>query len=177
MNSWKLLVCAGLAVLTTGLAAGCSGERTVDAENAAETIQKQYPDESGGLTMTSISCDEGKAEVDATFDCTAENDGGVALEIEATITDAPEDSEKVNFTWSVVASTSDGTAYSEAAVAQLQDQGFAVASMECPEIKIETGNEVECGVTMDDGSSQTATITLTDDQGGFDVVTSGPGSG
>jgi hypothetical protein len=177
MNSLRILACAGLVILSTGLAAGCSSEKTVDAQNAADTIQKQYPDESGGLTMTSISCGEGKAEVDATFTCTAENDGGVSLDIEATVTDVPEDSDKVNFTWSVVASTSDGTAYAEAAVRQLQAQGYAVASMDCPEVEIKSGNKVECDVTMDNGSAQTATVTLTDDNGGFNVVTSGPASG
>jgi hypothetical protein len=160
-----------LVLVSTGLLAGCGSDK-VDAEDAASTIQKQYPGESDGLELTSITCEEGEAEVDSSFTCSAENDAGVSLEIGATVTEI--DGDRVNFTWSTIGSTSDGSAYAESAVTTLQNQGYAVAAIDCPEIRIESGNEVECEVTMDNGSRQTATVTLTDDDGGFDVVTSGP---
>jgi hypothetical protein len=163
--------------VSAGLVAGCSGDKKVDVESAESTIQDQYPAETGGLELTSISCEEGDAEVDSEFTCSGENDAGVSLQIEATVDEVDEDSGEVKFTWSTTGSVSDGTAFAETALTTLQNQGYAVAAIDCPDISIENGNEVECEATMDDGSSQTATITLTDDKGGFDVVTSGPGPG
>jgi hypothetical protein len=172
----KSRIIAALAILiaSTGLVAGCASDQ-IDVGNVEETITEQYPKTTGGLELTSITCEEGKAEVDAKFTCTGDNDAGVALEIEATVTEVTD--EKVNFTWSTTRSVSDGAVFAETAVSTLQNQGYAVAEMDCPEIEIKKGNEAQCDVTMDNGSAQTATITLTDDEGGFDVVTSGPGSG
>lgn len=177
MPSPRSSLCLVLIIATAGFVAGCeasvsTGGDSVDAGNAADTIQKQYPAESGGLKLTSISCDSGDAEVDAKFTCTGQNDAGITLEIEGTVTEVNEDSSDVQFTWSVLSSTSDGKAYADAATANLQAQGIAVTSIECPEIKVEKGTKVDCEATLEDGSTQTATITLTDDSGGFDVVTS-----
>lgn len=171
MTSTHKRFCLVLIVAAAGVMAGCGGS-SVDADNAADTIQKQYPSESGGLALTSISCDSGNAEVDATFSCSGVNDAGLTLAIEATVNEVNQDSGDVNFTWSVVSSTSDGTAYAEAATANLNQQGFAATSIECPVIKVEKGTVVDCEATLDDGSTQTATITLTDGNGGFDVKTS-----
>ena len=180
MPSPRSGLCLVLIIATAGFMAGCeasvsTGGDTVDADNAADTIQQQYPAESGGLALDSISCDSGDAEVDATFTCSGENEAAVTVDIEATVTEVNEDSGDVKFDWSITKATSDGTAYSDVAVTTLQNQGYAVASIECPEIVIERGNEVDCRATMDDGTSQTARITLTNESGGFNVVTSGPG--
>ena len=171
MTSTHKRFCLVLIVAAAGLVAGCAGS-TVDAENAADTIQKQYPSKSGGLALTSISCDSGDAEVDATFSCSGVNDAGLTLDIEATVTEVNEDSGDLNFSWSLVSSTSDGTVYAEAATANLKQQGFAITSIDCPEIKVEKGTVTDCEATLNDGSTQSATITLTDDAGGFDVETS-----
>jgi hypothetical protein len=172
----KSRIAALLAVLfvSVGFASGCGPEK-IDVGSVEETITEQYPENTGGLELTSITCEEGNAEVDAKFTCTGDNDAGVELEIEATVNEVTD--EKVDFTWSTVKSVSDGSVFADEAVATLQNQGYAVAEMDCPEIEVKKGNEAVCDVTMDNGSAQTATITLTDDEGGFDVVTSGPGSG
>jgi len=171
MTSSHKRFCLVLIIATAGFMAGC-GSSSVDADNAASTIQEQYPAESGGLTLTSIECDSGDAEVDATFACSGVNDAGITLDIEATVNEVNEDSGDVQFSWSILSSTSDGKAYADTATANLKEQGFAVSSIECPEIKVEKGTVVDCEATLDDGSTQTATITLTDDAGGFDVETS-----
>jgi hypothetical protein len=174
MSKLRLAAVLVALVATTGLVAGC-GDDVIDVGSVEETITEQYPETTGGLELTSITCEEGKAEVDAKFNCTGDNDAGVALEIEATVTAVTDD--KVDFTWATTSSVSDGTVFAETAVTTLQNQGYAVAEMDCPEIEVKKGNVADCDVTMDDGSSQTATITLTDDEGGFDVVTSGPAAG
>jgi len=168
-----------LLIAATGLIAGCeasvsTGGDEIDADDAAKTIQSQYPSQADGLKLTEISCDSTDAEVDATFDCTAKNDAGVSLDIKGTINEVNKDTDNIKFDWTITKAVSDGKAYSDVAVTTLQKQGYAVESMECPEFEIKTGVKVDCDVTMDDGSSQTATITLTNDNGGFDVVTSGP---
>ena len=80
-------------MLFTGCEASVStGGDTVDADNAADTIKQQYPDKAGGgLTITEISCDEGKAEVDAKFNCTATNSAGSDLEMRLDLVSLPSD--------------------------------------------------------------------------------------
>ncbi|MGA7435872.1 MAG: DUF4333 domain-containing protein [Solirubrobacterales bacterium] len=167
-------------VVSAAFFAGCEfscsvGENNVDAGQAEGTISAQYEDQTG-LALNEINCQSGNAEVDAEFDCTAENEAGVSLEITSTITSIDEENDRVRFNWDVTKATSDGTAYANGAVAELKRQGYAVASIECPEILIEKGTNVVCDATMADGSEQTADLTLTDADGGFDVVTSGPQS-
>lgn len=171
MPTAKFFLCLVLVSVSGSLLAACGGDE-VDAADAANTIQEQYPSRADNLELTSIECGTAAAEEGETFTCDAENDAGVSLTIEAEVNGI--DGDQVDFSWSTTRSVSDGKAYAVAAVETLQAQGYAVQSMECPEIVIEKGTEVECETTMDDGSTQTATITLTDDNGGFDAVTSGP---
>jgi len=172
-------LCLVLVLATVGLLAGCeasvsTGGDSVDAGDAANTIQKQYPAKAGGLKLTSIDCDSGDAKVDAKFTCTGVNDNGITLDIEATVNAVDKDTGKVDFTWSITKSVSDGTAFSGVALTTLQNQGSAVKSIECPELVVEKGTEVDCNAIMKDGSEQTATIMLTDGNGGFNVDLSGP---
>ena len=181
LKNWisTILVFSAFALLFTGCEASVStGGDTVDADNAADTIKQQYPDKAGGgLTITEISCDEGKAEVDAKFTCTATNSAGSDLEIEATVNKVDEDTDKVNFTWSITKLTATGATFGDVAASTLQDQGYAVASVDCPHgIVVEKGATVDCRATMDNGSTQSATLTLTDGSGGFNIDTGGPGS-
>ncbi|MDQ2699774.1 MAG: DUF4333 domain-containing protein [Actinomycetota bacterium] len=166
--------CLILIIATAGFVAGCSGGEKIDSGDAEDVIVKQYPSQADGLELTEIDCGDADAKADETFECTARNDAGVSLEIESTITGV--DGDKVNFDWTITKATSDGSAYADVAVSTLQNEGYAVDSITCPEFEIKKGVEVECDATMGDGSEQTATITLTDDNGGFDVVTSGPRS-
>lgn len=174
-----ILVISASALLFTGCEASFStGGDTVDADNAADTIKQQYPGKAGGgLKLTEISCDEGKAEVDATFNCTAVNNAGSDIEIEATVNKVDEDSGKVDFTWSITKLTAKGSVFGDAAAASLQNQGYAVESVDCPDgIVVEKGTTVDCRATMSNGSEQSATLTLSDSTGNFNVKTGGPGS-
>lgn len=168
-----LVLIAGAALLA-GCEASVSTGDTIDSADAELTIKRQYPSQAEGLKLTELSCDEADAKVDTKFTCTGQNDAGVSLEIESTINEVNEDTDKIGFDWTIVKATSDGKAYGDAATTNLQDQGYAVASVVCPEIVIEKGQKVECEATMDDGSKQNASLTLTNGDGGFNVKTSGP---
>ena len=116
-------------------------------------------------------------QVDAKFNCTATNSAGSDLEIEATVNKVDEDTDKVDFTWSITKLTATGATFGDVAAATLQDQGYAVSSVDCPDgIVVEKGATVDCRATMDNGSTQSATLTLTDGSGGFNIDTGGPGS-
>ncbi|HTU16122.1 MAG TPA: hypothetical protein VMF31_13090 [Solirubrobacterales bacterium] len=162
-----------------GLLAGCeasvsTGGDTIDSGDAELTIKRQYPGQAEGLKLTEISCGEADAKVDSKFTCTGENDAGVSLDFESTITEVNDDTGKVGFDWTITKATSDGKVYGDAAAENLQRQGYAVTAVECPAIVIEKGRQVDCEATMDDGSKQNATLTLTNGNGGFNVKTSGP---
>lgn len=178
-NRFRKLGLPVAILATAALLAGCeasvsTGGNTLDSDDAAKTITGQYPTKADGLKLTSLECGDADAKVDETFDCTGKNDAGVELEITGTINQVDEDTGKVGFTWDVTKATSDGVAFANTATDTLKAQGYAVDSMTCPDIVIEKGNEVECDLTMANGSKQTVTLTLTDGDGGFNVNTSGP---
>ena len=52
----------------------------------------------------------------------------------------------------------------------------AVTEVVTDGIVVEKGATVDCRATMDNGSTQSATRTLTDGSGGFNIDTGGPGS-
>ncbi|MGA7395932.1 MAG: DUF4333 domain-containing protein, partial [Solirubrobacterales bacterium] len=84
-------------VVSAAFFAGCEfscsvGENNVDAGQAEGTISAQYEDQTG-LALNEINCQSGNAEVDAEFDCTAENEAGVSLEIASTITSIDEEND------------------------------------------------------------------------------------
>lgn len=181
MSNPRKSLCLVLVIATAGLIAGCEASVStgggINSDEVAEVVKKKYPAQADGLTLTTISCGSGDAEVGATFTCDAKNNAGVTLEIEGTVTEVNEDEDDVKFTTKTIKATSDGEVYATTAVDTLKGQGYAVDSMTCPEIVIETGNVVECDMTMDNGTKQTANLTLTDGNGGFDVDTSGPQPG
>lgn len=181
MSNPRKSLCLVLVIATAGLITGCEASVStgggINSDEVADQIKQKYPAKADGLTLTSITCGSGDPEVGATFTCDAENNAGVTLEIEGTVTEVNEEADDVKFTTKTIKATSNGEVYATTAVDTLVGEGYAVESMTCPEIVIEEGNVVECDVTMDNGTSQTATLTLTDGNGGFDVVTSGPKPG
>ncbi len=166
---------AVFTVCATGiLVAGCEAEfstggNEIDEGSAEITIQRQYDEKFPDLNLTSVDCETTEAKVDNTFNCTAANDNGIDFEIEATVTEVVEDSDSIKFDWSITKAVTDGTAYEGPAVKALQGIGKPVASIECGEFEIVKGDEVECDATMQDGSTETAVLTLTDGNGAFDV--------
>lgn len=172
--SFAALTAIGLTFAGCEASVSTGGDKT-DTDSVESSIKAQYPDKSGGFKLTSITCEEGDAKVDATFTCSAVNDVGTKLEIEGTVTSVKDGD--VGFSWSTTKTLAKGIAFSDAAATNLQNQGSAVSSIECPEeIEIKKGNQVDCTATMDNGTTQDVKLTLTDNNGGFDADLSGPTS-
>lgn len=169
-----LVLVAGAALLAGCEAEVSTGGNDLNTGDAETLIKDQYPPQADGLTLTKIECGSTEAKVGNTFTCDATNSADVKLEIEGTIDRVDEDTDKAHFTTKTIKAVSNGTVYADAAAKQLQTQGYAVDSLDCPEILIKKGTKVECDVTMNNGSKQTAALTLTDGNGNFDVDTSGP---
>jgi hypothetical protein len=171
-------IIAVLAVTAVGfIAAGCEadvdiGGSEIDGNSAQNKIKRQYTDQYPGLKLTSIDCESTDAKVGNTFTCSAENSGGVKLDIDAKI-DAVDEDKSVKFSWTVVKAVTDGSAYEEPAVKALRKTGTPVASIDCPKFEIVAGHVVTCDATMDDGSTEKAMMTLTNGNGGFRVKLSG----
>ena len=173
-SSLCLVLIAGAALFAGCEASVSTGDNDLNTDDSEKLIKEKYPAQADGLKLTEIECGTTEAKVGNTFTCTATNTAGVHLDIEGTIDSVDEDTDKAHFTTKTTKTVSDGTIYAENAVKVLQGQGYAVDSMDCPDILIKTGTKVECDMTMDNGSKQTATLTLTDGNGKFDVDTSGP---
>lgn len=64
-----------------------------------------------------------------------------------------------------------GSRYAESAKQLLEEKvGGEIESFECPDkVKVETGGEFRCTLTTPDGTQLGATVTMTDEDGGFDV--------
>lgn len=170
---------AVFSVCATGvLIAGCEAEFStggdqIDEGSAEITIKRQYNEKYPDLKLTSIDCETTEAKVDNTFTCTAANDNGISLDIEATITTVDESSDSMIFDWTITKAVTDGTAYEEPAVKALRSIGNPVASVKCGEFEIVKGDKVDCEATMEDGSTETAVFTLTDGNGAFEVKLAG----
>ena len=168
-----LVLIAGAALL-----AGCEaevnvGDNDLNTADAEKNIKDQYPADAGGLTLTKVDCGTTEAEVGNTFTCEATNSAGLNLEIEGTIDRIDEDTDEAHFETKVVKAVSDGTLFAREGKKALMRDGRAVVSMKCPEILIKKGVVTKCDMTMDNGSKQIATITLTDNTGVFNIKTSG----
>lgn len=154
--------------------AGCeaefsTGEDQIDEASAELTIKRQYTEQYPGLELVSLECGTTEVKAGNTFTCKGENDNGVELDFKGTVKGVDEGSDKINFSWTITKAVTDGSAYEKPAVQSLRGIGAPVASMACPSFTIVKGEEIECDVIMDDGSMETAVLTLTDSNGAFEV--------
>lgn len=64
-----------------------------------------------------------------------------------------------------------GSRYGDEAKRLLEEQvGSPIASFDCPDrVKVESGGQFRCTLTTPDGAELGATVTMTDEDGGFDV--------
>jgi hypothetical protein len=175
---------AALAVLFSVLFfAGCSfscsiGGSKLTAEEQETQISAAYAEQTG-TEVVSIECEEIPAEVDEAINCTATDADDANLTIEGKITSVNEDDDKVNFDWKVAAAEVPGSSYGEAAKQSLEQQtGSTIESIECPDrVAIKKGGDFRCTILLPNGEEFGATITMTNDQGGFEVeVDDEPGS-
>lgn len=167
------------AVAATVLLAGCEFSCSLGNSISSDELERQVADsyeEEVGLILTSITCEEAKPDKGSPISCRATNSPGVDLWIEGTVTSYDTGTQIADFDWEVVRAESPGRIYANAAVGTIeQEWGFPVDRIECPDqIRVETGEKVECIAIEPDGVRTTLILTLTDDEGGFDIEVKGP---
>lgn len=148
--------------------AACGGEQTVDADKAEEEISKGFEKQVSGAQVESIECDEDiKAEKGAKGGCKMTRDGDIRLDVSVTVT-SEDDGGRIR--WLVTGGTRAGKGVEEEASAALERQvGRAPDVVSCPErVNIKKGATTRCEVTAD-AQTYGATVTITDDAGGFDI--------
>jgi hypothetical protein len=181
LNSKRLvLIAAALwaSVLLAGCEFSCSVGNSVSAEELDKQVRLAFEDESGVL-LTSIDCDEADADVGSEISCKAVNENDVELTIEGEVTEFDSETEKVRFNWQVVSAAASGTAFETAAARSLRNQtGVVINDVTCPErIDLTRGNEVDCTAFDVEGNERDLVLTLTDEEGAFDVRLKPLGSG
>lgn len=165
----KLLAAAALAMLGAFVMAGCAS--TINEDELTANIEKQFQEQTG-TRLTSIECDEVKAEKGAEIACKATNENDMKLDITGEVTDNDKDDDKWGFDWKVARILAPGKAFEDAA-AETVSREFDVPleSVKCPDgIEVKEGSEVKCEATATDGSTRGLTLTLTDGEGGFRVA-------
>ncbi len=173
MNS-KRLVLIGAALSASLLLAGCEFSCSIGSNVSAEELDKQvrlaFEDETGVL-LTSIDCEEADADVGSPISCAATNENGIDLAIEGEVTEFNSDTDRVRFDWEVVSAAAPGEAFEVAAARSLRAQtGIAIRNVSCPEkIDLQRGNEVDCTGVDAQGNDRELVLTLTDEEGAFDV--------
>lgn len=163
---------AALIILLLGgvLLAGC-GDEMISQDEMTENIKKQYREQTG-VDLTSLECEDVKAEKGAAISCDGTNSSDVNLKITGKVKGEDEDSDKWRFSWVVSERNAPGALFADPAAEAIESKfGVTVGSVECPErIKVVKGTEVPCKATYDDGSSNDIIIKLTNEEGGFRVM-------
>ncbi|MBK5110561.1 MAG: DUF4333 domain-containing protein [Thermoleophilia bacterium] len=182
MISRRTVILAAASALATLTLAGCSfscsiGEKTASSSEMNSQLTDSY-EQRTGIPLTSVDCPEVKAEVGEQFSCTGTNERDIDLDIDGKVTSADEPDDKIKFRWNVVRATAPGELYSTAARKSLERQsGRPLKSVTCPDrIPIREGAEVHCTVETADGEQLSATLTLTDLDGGFRINVDQSGS-
>lgn len=166
---------ASMALLVSGCEFSCSLGNSISSDELERQVKDSYEKEIG-LNLTSITCDEAKPDKGSPISCEATNAPGVNLWIEGTVTSYDSDTQVADFDWEVVRAESPGRIYANAAVGTVeQEWGIPVDRIECPDrIPVETGEKVECIAVEPNGVRTALILTLTDDEGGFDIEVKGP---
>lgn len=167
----RLLALALLLLVPVGLAA-CSGERTVDVEKAEKQIGDGYAKQVKGALVQEVACPEDIAAENGTkAKCEMTLARDVRLDVALEVVSEEDDG---RIRWTVVAGTLPGTLVEEKASDALEQQaGGAPDLISCPErVDIEVGSTTRCEVTVD-AQTYGATVTITDETGGFDIKVDG----
>lgn len=156
--------------------AGCSASVSVGGDDAiagdgiAETIAEQYAEQNEGITLDDLTCDDSKAEVGARIGCRGRNSRDVDLEIAGEVTEIDSGEARARYRWEVIRALAPGALYEVAALNALRGRGLSVAEVSCPlRIEVIAGARVNCEVTSENGSTATAVMELTDQDGGFRI--------
>lgn len=173
-SSRGLLALTAILLIGGGALAGCgasvsTGSDYAGGDEAAAMIKDQYPEQTG-LALDELSCEKTDPETGKTFICEGTNEAKVDLKIEGTVGKIDTDSDRFDFRWEVTHAVAAGTAYSKPALAELQDEGWDVDGLTCPDgIEIVKGTKVTCTATSSDGEDYKAFLKLTDGDGGFRI--------
>lgn len=165
----KLLVASLLVTLGAFVLAGCA--ETIKQDELTGNIEKQFQEQTG-TELTSIECDEVKAEKGAEISCKAVNENDMKLDITGEVTDNDKDDDKWGFDWKVSRVLAPGKAFEDAAAETVtREFDVPLESVKCPDgIEVKKGSEVKCEATATDGSTRVLNLTLTDAEGGFRVA-------
>jgi len=153
------------AVAALALAlAGCS--KTLDVSEAEKTIATDYARQIPGADVRSVSCpDDVSADVGTKATCTMVLARDVRLKVALEVTG---DDGKVR--WTTVSGTLPGALVEEKAKDALEGRvGRRPDVVDCPaRVNLKVGSTTRCTLTSGD-QSYGATVTITDDSGGFDI--------
>lgn len=158
------------ALLLAGCEYSCSVGNTVSAEELDKQVRLSFEDETGVL-LKSIDCEEADADVGSEINCVATNENDLELTIEGTVTSYDSETEKVRFDWEVVSALAPGETFAVAARRSLANQSnVTLENVSCPDrVELERGNKVDCTAVDIAGNDRDLVLTLTDEEGGFDV--------
>ena len=158
----RLLTLSLLLAVPVGLAA--CGESTVDVDKAEKEIRDGYVKQVRGASVKDIECPDdiaGKKGTKVTCKMTLARDVQLDVSLEVT---SEEDGGRIR--WTVVSGTLPGPLVEQKAVDALEGKVDVVS---CPErVDIEVGSTTRCEVTAD-AQTYGATVTITDETGGFDI--------
>lgn len=165
-----IAVALGASFLFAGCEFSCSFGNRVSSEELNKQVRLSFEDQSGVL-LTSIDCDESDADVGSEINCVAINQNDVELTIEGEVTEYDSDTDKIKFDWEVVSAAAPGESFEIAARRSLARQSnVLINDVTCPErIDLKAGNEVDCTAVDVQGNDREVVLTLTDEEGGFDV--------
>lgn len=139
-------------------------------EELNKQVRLSYENKTGVL-LTSIDCEEADADPGSKINCDAANENEIDLKIEGTITSYDSETEKVKFDFEVVMASAPGETFAIAARNSLAGQSnVKLDNVACPDsIELKAGNKVNCTAEDAAGNNRDLVLTLTDEEGGFDV--------
>lgn len=161
---------AALALLGCGVSVSTGGESTT--ERITEQIEQAYEDRTG-FALRGFACAEVEQSEEAAISCEGRNSAGVELVIEGEITNV--EGSEFDYHWDVVRAVAPGSGYAKAAVPVVERlAGEPVAGVRCQRrVVVEVGQTVDCEVKTERGEIVPIQLRLTDDEGGFEVLTDG----
>ena len=167
------------SILLTGLlgsvVAGCSAEvkigdsDQVSGSKLAAEIRREYAKQQGdsGIHLTSITCEEVEAEVDAEVHCTGRNSREIDIEFGGEVTAVQSDG--LDYHWRIDRAFAPGAFYAGAARDPVEERlGQRVLDVQCPtRIELREGEQVRCEAELDSAGTVPIDLLLTDLDGGF----------
>lgn len=162
-RSARLLSALAPIVLVPALA-GCA--KTLDVDKAEKTIGADYARQIAGADVRSVTCpDDVSADIGTKATCTMVLARDVRLTVALEVT-----GEDGKLRWTTVSGTLPGTLLEQRAKDALEARvGRRPDSVDCPaRVNLKVGSTTRCTLTSGDQSFG-ATVTITDDDGGFDI--------